>query len=427
MNNIKEYYTEPERQVPVLADFDVVVCGGGPAGCAAATAAARQGALTLLIERDGYLGGTTVTSLVCVVLSTNGVDFQGVWHDWARALQKRGGWSGLARNRHPLGPHWLAGTVDPELVKYAWDDVVSEAGVKLLHHVWFGGVMKEAGCVTGVLVETKAGRRAIRAKRVVDCTGDADVCAAAGAEFDIGLEGKPWAMGVGYMWRLLAGEAIDTVEPGQIVPGAGRRLGQSGMCIGGMLRVLKVDPLDPWALSEATRDGRTEVWNKLKPGQRLVDTAARPGVRSSRRVRGLERATDADSWELRKHSDTIARASWEIDIHSAELPHALGVKFDDPAYRERFEATKKGDWFDIRYGSLVPKGVDNILVAGRCISADHFAQASLRIQQTCMATGQAAGMAAALSIAENTSPRELDVMKLVNQLERDRAATRSAI
>lgn len=138
-------------------------------------------------------------------------------------------------------------------------------------------------------------------------------------------------------------------------------------------------------------------------------------------------ATDADSWELRKYPDGIARASWEIDIHSAELPRELGVKFQDDAYRPRLEATKNGDWFDIRYGCLVPQGVDNLLVAGRCISADHFAQASLRIQQTCMATGEAAGTAAAMSLNENVTPRELDAMRLVAQLEKDRAATAPAI
>ncbi|HUT35093.1 MAG TPA: FAD-dependent oxidoreductase [Planctomycetota bacterium] len=421
-------YTEPAKRVPMLGEYDVIVCGGGPAGCAAAVAAARHGARTLLVERDGYLGGTTVSALVVPILSTNGVDFQGVWHELMRALQRRSGVSGLTRG-HPVAAHWIVGSVDPEQVKHAWDELVTGAGATLLHHALVAGAIVDAGRCRGVVVETRAGRRALCAQRVVDCTGDGAVCAHAGVPSEQGIDGQKWAMGVGFMWRLAGVPAVASTTQGQGVPGFGRTVGARPECLGGMLRLLRVDPLDPWDLTRAVREGRREALRlaqaaRKKPGLEqayLVDTAAQPGIRQSRRVHGLATATRDDAMQFRKHADGVARSSWEIDIHSATDPRKKGVAYDDPAYRPRIEGAKRGDYFDVRYGCLVAKGVDDLLVAGRCLSAEHEAQASLRIQQTCMATGQAAGTAAALSLKEGVAPRQLDPAKLVAQLDKDRA------
>lgn len=420
-------YREPMRRVPVLGEFEVIVCGGGPAGCAAAIAAARHGARTLLVERDGYLGGTTVSALVVPILSTNGVDFQGVWHELMRALQRCGGVSGLTRG-HPVGAHWIVGSVDPEQVKHAWDELLSVAGAAVLHHALVAGAIVEGGRCRGVVVETRAGRRALLAQRIVDCTGDGAVCAQAGVPWEQGIDGAKWAMGVGFMWRMAGVPAIASTSPGQGVPGFGRTVGTRPECLGGMLRLLRVDPLDPWDLTRAVREGRREALRlaqaaRKRPGLErayLVDTAAQPGIRQSRRVHGLATATAADAMEFRKHPDGIARSSWEIDIHSATDPRKKGVAYDDPAYQPRIEGAKRGDYFDIPYGCIVAKGVDDLLVAGRCLSAEHVAQSSLRIQQTCMATGQAAGAAAALSLKEGVAPRLLDPAKLLAQLEKDR-------
>jgi hypothetical protein len=191
-----------------------------------------------------------------------------------------------------------------------------------------------------------------------------------------------------------------------------------------------VHPLDPWDLTRVMREGRKALWNRVpamcERGAWLAATAARPGVRSSRRVRGLATATAEDAWQLRKHADGIARASWEIDIHPPDRAEGKAIAYDDPAYLPRVRRTQAGDWFDIRYGCLVAAGVDNLLMAGRCLSAEHEAQASLRIQQTCMSTGQAAGTAAALSLKAETPPRALDPMRVVHQLDEDRAATKPA-
>ncbi len=196
-------------------------------------------------------------------------------------------------------------------------------------------------------------------------------------------------------------------------------------------RVLKVDPLDPFDMTRAEREGREQARQCARAVQQCVpgyedayflDTSNHLGVRSSRRVHGIERVTDEDAVEFHKYDDGIARSSWDIDVWPAESYDAPAVPRQDPEYKKRIEKLKEGEYYDIRYGCLVAEGVDNLLMAGRCISASHLAEASLRIQQTCMATGQAAGTVAALSLEAGTTPREMDPQKVVTQLEKDRAA-----
>jgi len=429
-------WREPARDVPVMAEYDVLVCGGGPAGCAAAIAAARLGTKTLLVEKDGYLGGTTVSQLVVPILSTNGVDFQGVWHEWIAALRRRGGVSDLTRYRKTarnVEVEWFEGSVDPEMVKFAWDELLSAAGADILHHVLIAGAILEDGGIRGVLAETRAGRRAILARRVIDSTGDGAVCAAAGVPWEQGAEGKPWAMAVTKNFRVGNIPDFDKVKPGLASGVFGRSIGRRPEALGG-IPLYKVNPLDPWDLTRAERDGRAAARRAVESRRKdpkfkdiyLVDTSSHVGVRSSRRIRGIAVATAADAMELRKYPDGIARASWEIDIHTPEAGAANLAPWDTPDYRRRMERTRAGDYFDIRFGCIVAAGVDNLLVAGRCLSAEHIAQAGLRIQQTCQATGQAAGTAAALSLKENVMPRVLDPKKVVEQLAKDRAAVEPA-
>ncbi len=453
---------EPAREVPVLAECDVLVCGGGPAGCAAAVASARLGARTLLVEKDGYLGGAAVSQLVAVVLSTNGVDFQGIWHEYARALCERGGMRDIGRI-----PGQIRSAVDPELVKFVWDDLLSEAGVRLLHHGAAAGAMVEDGAIRGVFVETVAGRRAVLAGRVVDCTGDGAVCHAAGVPWEQGDGRHPYAMAVTRVFRMgnvrrpetwpdegamrrFEADLAAAVERGEydapVVTEMRRLIGyvrgrnwelpeRRREMLSVISRVLRADPLDPWDLTRAEREGReqarqaADALRRFAPGfedSYLLDTSARVGVRSSRRVRGLATATAQDAREFRKYSDGIARSSWEIDVWPADSYSAPAVDRSTAEWRERRDRLAAGEYFDIRYGCIVAQGVDNLLVGGRCISAEHEAEASLRIQQTCMSTGQAAGTAAALSLRAGVTPRELDAAAVVRQLEADRAAVRLA-
>jgi hypothetical protein len=274
-----------------------------------------------------------------------------------------------------------------------------------------------------VLVHTRAGLRAIRAQRVIDATGDAAVCHEAGVKWDRGVAGKPWPQQVSLM-RRFGGYPAPGSE-GRPGTGGGGTAAYRPEALGRVDR-LRVDPLDPFAVSAAMRDARREIARQaenLPAGRYLVDSAAELGVRTSRIIEGINRIGDDDAWNLRKDVDGIARASWEIDIHPPDDERPLPERWfhsKSDAYAAFTRRLSAGDWFDIPYGCLVANGVDNLLVAGRCLSAGRMAQASLRIQQTCQSTGQAAGVAAALSLRAGKTPRELDPQAVVKQLEADR-------
>jgi hypothetical protein len=442
----------------VLGDWDVIVCGGGPSGCAAAISAACRGAKTLLVEKEGYLGGATVMSLVCVVLSTNGVDFQGIWHEWYRSVQRRGGSAGLIAGRNHI-----SSTVIPETVKFAWDDLIESAGVQLLHHAYCCGAIVGDGKIHGILAETKAGRRALYAKRVIDCTGDGLVCHAAGVPWNQGDGINRWAMSLTKAFLIANAEHPDSWPDETVMAGIENELAgaiargeyqtevvkeksrllnyirhwvwemplPSNEILSVMSRVLKVDPLDPWDLTRAEREGRAQAWEvadfyrRFVPGCEksfLRETSNHIGVRSSRRICGEAVVTTDDAMELRSYPDEVARSSWDIDIWPSDSYSAPAVDRESAAWKERHERIKAGGYFGIRYGCLLAKGVENLMMAGRCISAEHVAESSLRIQQTCQATGQAAGTAAALSIQAGVSTHRLDPQAVVAQLEKDRAA-----
>lgn len=448
----------PAADVPLLGEYDVIVCGGGPAGCAAAIAASRHGARTLLVEKDGYLGGATVSQLVCVILSTNGVDFQGVWHDYARGLRARGG----LRELQGFGSGQLRGAVDPEQVKFVWDDLLARGGVQLLHHVYGCTAVLQDGAAAGILAETRAGRRAIRASRVIDCTGDGIVASQSGVPWEQGDGKHPYAMALTKVFRLggvpeapapLGPEAMaqiaealrDAVERSDctapVITEQKRLLGyirnwlwllpaRRHELVSVISRVLRVDPLDPFDLTRAEREGREQARQAADfmcrhvpglQGAYLLDTSAQVGVRASRRLRGLSTVTADDAEQFRKHPDGIARSSWNIDIWPADSYSAPAVPYGSAEHERRKAKLVAGEYFDIRYGCIVAAGVDNLLMAGRCLSADHVAESSLRIQQTCMSTGEAAGVAAALSLLAGTTPRELDPQLVVTQLALDRA------
>jgi len=423
-----ETFHEPDRELPVLGEFDVLVCGGGPAGCAAAVASARHGANTLLVEKSGALGGAPVTQGVCVVLSTNAVDFQGMWHEWARRLQNYNGISRFVRTSSPLYPNeveWFRTSVDPECVKRAWDELADEAGARQLLHAYAAGVVIEENAVAGVILETRAGRQVVRARRVIDATGDAIVCSQAGIPWHRGVDNKPWPQAVSL--TAIAGftSGMPGYVPGEMQHGGPGTRGNRPERGFGRGDRKEVDPLDPWAVSDAVRALRREMWarsNKLQPNRYLIATADELGVRTSRIVVGRKTITNDDAWDYRRRDDGIARSSWELDVHPPDeepIPERY-FHSESAVYSERNKRSVAGEYFDIPYGAIIASEVNNLLVAGRIVSSELLAQGSLRIQQTCMSTGQAAGTAAALSIADNVLPQDLDLAKLQSTLAKDR-------
>ena len=461
MSNVRSV-REEAKDVPVLAECEVLVCGGGPSGCAAALASGRRGAKTLLIEKEGYLGGAVVSQLVLVILSTNGVDFQGIWHEWAEELKGLGGIRAPIRTKTNL---W--GSVNPEAVKYAWDALLSEAGVKLLHHAYAARGIVEEDTIRGVFLETKAGRRVILADRVIDCTGDGILAAESGVSWEQGDGTHKYAMALTKVFRLAnvkyledwctedqyrqmeqnLNEAIERGEYKTPVLTEKRRLlnylrqkswqlpEPRAEMMSVLSRILRTDPLDPFELTNAEREGREQVWeaadfcHRYVPGfenSYLLDSNAQIGIRSSRRLKGLAVVTAEDAANCRKYPDSIARSSWDIDIWPAESYSASTAWKAENIKAHTNKLRTQGEYFDVRYGCVVAEEVKNLLMAGRCVSAEHEAESSLRIQQTCISLGQAAGTAAALSLEDGVTPQELEPMKVVRQLAEDRDAVEPA-
>jgi len=406
-----------EEEVPVLGEFDVVVAGGGPAGFAAGVAAAREGARTLIVERFNCLGGMGTAGLVLPFMATAGTE-GGVFRELLRRMEELGGAKGLS--------------FDPEAFKFVAQEMALEEGCELLFHTFVERAHVEGGIVKGVFVVNKAGRGLILAKVVVDATGDGDVAASAGAPFEKGDPKDGRLQPLTLRMRFLG---VDREKEGGADLGPvkerwegfkresgipywqGLDRGFDGLHEGEVYLnpdMVEADGTDPWELTRAEVDGRRKAWaiwrfmRENVPGWEgawLVDTAIVIGVRETRRILGEYVLTGDDVRSARKFPDGIAKASFFIDIHGPEM----ALNFGEWLKRNR---VPEGDWYEIPYRCLVPRGVDNLLVAGRCISSDREAQGSLRIMPTCMAIGEAAGTAAAICVKRNVKPRELDGKEL---------------
>jgi hypothetical protein len=416
-------------RVPLAHACDVLVVGGGSAGASAAVAAARQGARVTLVERYGFLGGTGA-----MVLDT----FYGFYTPGAVERKVVGGVpdlvvAGLERRgmvlKRPNTYGAGAGlTYDPETLKLVWDELTQDAGVEVLHHVAFVDVLQEGGRVTGAVLGTKAGLRAVRAAAVVDASGDADVAARAGAPFeDAGAEGTAQSLtttfrmidvdveqAVSFPKRELWTRMREAAEVGDYdLP---RREGSAhvtpfpNVMHTNMTRVTGIDPTDPEQLSRAERAGRSQAFEYARflrdrvPGYaraHLSGLSVQIGVRESRRIRGEYWLTREDVLGAATFPDAIARCGAPIEEH-----HAGGDT--------RWEYLPDGETYDIPYRCLLPREIDGVVVAGRCLSASHDAHASVRSMGQCMAMGQAAGVAAA--IARDGDVRGVDVAELRERL-----------
>ncbi len=452
------------KNLKIIKECDVLVVGGGPAGCSAAVSSARAGVSTLLIEQTGMLGGATVNQDVVVVLSQNAADFEGIWHEYMARLFELGG---AYKDDFSIQPLFVKGVIDPNIVRLVWDRLLQESGADLILHCNLVDVIKNGNLIDGVIVNTRQGLGIIKAKTVIDCTGDAMVCNAAEAEWEQGSEKSECAMSLTKVMRLGGIEenaglkSLDDKKEleNKLQEEVSKGIYKTGIMTSGRVlhyintelmwylkrrkelmlvtsRVLNANPTSFEDITRAEREGLNSMYEvydfykKYVPGCEnafIAHISNQIGVRSSRRVHGMYYISDEDVLNFKKHPESVAKASWQIDVwpsdsYTAPAGNAGGIK-DEKILNEYKEEIMRGGYFDIPYGAIVVKGFDNLLMAGRIISASHLAEASVRIQQTCMSTGQAAGYAAAKAVKENTLPSELDGNILSKELKEIRKNT----
>jgi 2-polyprenyl-6-methoxyphenol hydroxylase-like FAD-dependent oxidoreductase len=408
----------------VLWHGDVVVVGGGSAGCAAAVAAARSGASALLVEPQGFLGGTGVA-----VLDT----FYGFYAPGPDARRVVGGvgWEVcrtlIARDEAFERPNtYGAGTgvtYEPEALKLVWDELTGEAGVTVLLHARAVTVVLDAGSVCGVVVETVDGPYLVRAAVSVDASGEAELAWRAGAALERPRARRP-LQPMTATFRLLGADmtATPTKQLHALMAGAegynlARREGSvhrtvhDGIAHTNLTRVTGLDPTDPWQRSRAEAEGRRQVREYLRflkeqvPGYQeavLLSTSTWLGVRESRRLVGRYVLTGEDVVKARDFPDAIARCGAPVEDHDGGAGTVWRYVGGD----------RTGATYGIPYRCLLPLDVAGLIVAGRCLSATHDAHASVRSMAQCMATGQAAGTAAALATSRGLDPADLDVEEL---------------
>ncbi len=447
---------EPQRELPVVAEVDVLVAGGGPAGLGAAVAAARCGARTLLIERNGFLGGAATAGLMAM-WNANLDTTTGFAHELiARMIREGGALSG------PATPF------DPEKLKEVALDILLEAGVRPIFYTNTAAPIVEDRRVAGLVLESKSGRQAALAKVVVDCTGDADVAAAAGVPRVKGRERDGKMRPVSVIFRIggidiramvefaRAHPADFTADPTfqlldidrglvrifgffdevQAAQGRGELDREChylrfegvdvarGTAFVNSTRVYGVDGTQAGDRTRAEIEARRQVrqlvsFIKTLQGCRnafVLETSASIGVRETRRIRGEAVLTEENIAAGKSYEDTVARLfrRGEVGLETHSPDGGEGASGD--------AAWRKIHWpltpYELPYGSLVPLGVDGLLVGGRCISQTHEADKYTRSMHCCMVIGQAAGTAAGLACAAGVQPRALDRLSLQKSLLR---------
>jgi hypothetical protein len=453
---------EPARRVPVIAEADVVIAGGGPGGLPAAIAAARHGAQVLLVERYGFLGGLATSGLVAPILGHTASRSQ---TPIVEGLLKE-----ITEQMHDLdgAPSWDEACqewgirFEAEAFKHVADVMTLEAGVHLLLHSLVTNAIVEDGRIAALVVENKSGRQAVAGQVFIDATGDADVAYRSGAptrqgrEFDGRVESMGSFVHIGGIPDL--GEEQKAAAQEQVRQAMGDEwfhFYSSGFAgTNTMARDHYSPNMTRWAgdptnaahLTQAELDVRGEVWALIAflrervPGfeRCYVRQTSQVGPRESRQVMGDYVLTGDDIHEGHKFGDAVARGSWWIDIHCplgqtypvhlcvTECPRQQACPFwvaeHGKSMRSRADLyPPDDDWYDISYRCLTAQGMDNLLVSGRCISATHQGMAGARVMGTCIAIGQAAGTAAAMAARAGIAPRAVDTVELRRLLRDDGA------
>jgi hypothetical protein len=463
---------EPERKTPLVGDFDVVVIGGGPAGLIAAIAAAREGAKTALIERYGFLGGMATAALVGPFAGVRhryggGRLIGGIPWEMIERMARSGGAmletfdyssveeretategdsttlfavgspGSLKQESSPLRRQASRGDVpfDPETMKWISEQMAIESAVTLRYHTLAVGVAAEGHRISAVITESKSGREAFSARVFIDATGDADIAVFAGAPVKTGRSEDGALQPMSLLFRL---GGVDTDALGDISrPYVDDEIRKKAKQLADANRLPVFG--GPWTFWGSTfrrgevmvnmvrlwgdgTDVRVLTGNEIKARDHihhfvaflrknaapfrscfLLDSGPQIGIRETRRIVGDYCLTEEDIRAARRFEDSIALGGHVIDIHS---PSGTANQI-----------RKKVDPYQIPYRCLLPRVVENLLVAGRPLSATHEAHASLRVMGTGMATGQAAGVAAAMAVQRSSSPRGVDIEALQSKLK----------
>lgn len=429
---------------PVLADVDVLVVGLGAAGVAAATVAAEEGLSVLAVERYGFAGGAAVAGMsgtICglYLASDDPSDgptqvVAGFTERFRAALEARGGLT----EPQLYGKTWTVAH-DPLMWRETADALLTGSGARVLFHTVVTAVIMDGSAVRGAILESNAGRVAVHAKRTIDASGDAAVVARAGGDYFFGADGRiqnptmffrlggvdtdafwnaygddticpPWVVDA---IKAARDEGADlprekvwifrTTRPGELLVNATRLAGPDG-------RVLNV--IDPEDFTLAEIGGRRQMrayesfLRATLPGCEnafVVDTGVEVGIRQTRSIVAEVPLTNEDVVECRKRDDAIVRSPWPIELHDGARPK-LHWLIDD--------------WYEVPYGSLLPVGLDDVIVAGRCLGAEHEALASARVTAQCFEYGHAAARAALLSLETRTALRDVDVAEVRRTMRR---------
>ncbi|MFD0673177.1 FAD-dependent oxidoreductase [Cohnella sp. GCM10027633] len=400
-----------ERKVETYLKADVVVIGGGPAGTAAAISAARCGKKVALLEKTAQLGGMGTIGNVSVFMPIGNTT--GIYRELIAEM--------LADSLPPSHDDSIAPQYSPFALRHYLNEKMKRENVDVFYHCEFVGTIAEGGRIKAVIVSTREGLKAFEGERFIDCTGDARVAIDAGVSYRTGREEDGLTQPMTLMFTMQnTGKPVKTYLPEGCyeykevsdLP-QGRRLywehNGDGSLLVNMSRVkangAKIADVN-YAETEALKQVFSIAYYLQKTGfetYALTHIAPQTGVRETNQIEGLYTLTEQDLLTGARFPDVVAQTNYEIDIHSPDA--------------KKTTDERKIDGYDIPYRCMVSAKVDNLLVAGRSISASHVAMSSMRVQATCYALGQAAGIAAALSLDGGTKMENVDMDKLHAVLE----------
>ncbi|MGI6335527.1 MAG: FAD-dependent oxidoreductase [Eubacteriales bacterium] len=417
-------YLEPARELPVIDDVDVLVCGAGPAGVSAAISAARQGVRTLLLDQCGCVGGISTAGLMS---------------HWTGSV-KGGIFREILERSHDSKKK---NVINPEKLKTVYLQMLDEAGARVRLYTFVSAAVVEDGTIRGVIVESKSGRQVITARVVVDATGDGDVAARAGVPYHLGREGDQKMQPATLMFKVAGVDISRGIFPGSFESNPEAPKGKlqdlarehlpfpaghvllypstlPGVVTCNMTNAIDIDGTDADSLTHAEYVCRSQMepiaafLREYVPGFEqcyIISSASLMGIRETRHFEGEYTLTGEDILASQQFDDWAVRgASFNFDVHNL-----TGAGLDETGMQAKFPRIAG---YSIPYGCLVPKAVENLLLAGRCISGTHIAHSNFRVMPICANIGQAAGVAAALSVKNSVTPRALPVAKLQEALIR---------